>query len=176
MLARNNVRRGASLIEQRFLVNAVVASHCANCSVYSMDDAAYDEGNTSVNAGLDDIRARLTARYRPDLPPGALLSPIDAVNLVSLAARGPSDERPDPTEQDLADALLLVTAAREELIRHIELVELTLTEALRAQPGWTWDRIGSLRGYPQASARQATSSRYQKLRRRFPTFSPRQPR
>jgi hypothetical protein len=129
-----------------------------------MEDVLYDEGNTSAGDALDDVRGRLTARFHPDRPRGELLSPVDAVNLVSLVARLPSDERPALTDQDLADALLLVGAAREDVIRRVELVELTLTEALRAQPGWTWERIGALRGYPPASARQATSSRYQKLR------------
>jgi hypothetical protein len=130
-----------------------------------MDEPLQDEG-ARRSAVLVAILDRLTSRYAPGAPQ---LLPVEALTLVYRAQLAPTQDRPAPTEQDLADALLLVTTACEDLIRRANMAELAITEGLRGH-GWTWDQIGTHLGRPPGTARQNASSRYKRLREWFPWF------
>lgn len=115
---------------------------------------------------------RLNSRYNTLTT--RMLEP-EAVSAVALALRFPdSGIRPEVTEQDLADALLLVEDARESLNLRIDGDELQLLHQLRAA-GWTWERIGTHLGYPPDSARQVSSGRYRRLKKRLPSALPSMP-
>lgn len=131
-----------------------------------MDEPLDDEGTTG-SAALDEALDRLTSRFAPGT---ARLLPVDALTLVYRAQLGQSPAGDTPTQQDLADALLLVTTARDDLVRRVDLAELTITDALRGH--WTWEQIGIHLGRPTETARQNASSRFQRLLPRFPGFRP----
>lgn len=139
--------------------------------VYSMDESADDE-STATSAGLNEALDRLTHRYAPDT---TRLPPVDALTQVYQAQMTPVPHRPTPTEQDLADALLLVTKARDDLVRSVDLAELTVIDALRSRWGWTLERIGIHLGRPAQTARQNANNRYQRLRGAFPRFQSAEP-
>lgn len=128
-----------------------------------MDEPLQDEGTTSSTA-LDEILDRLTSRYSSG---GARLLPVEALNMV-YRAQVSGRALPD---QDLADALLVVSLARDDLVRRVDMAELVITAALRGH-GWTWDQIGTHLGRPPETARQNASSRYKRLLDWFPWFRP----
>lgn len=134
-----------------------------------MVEALEDEATTG-SADLDRILSRLNSRYAPG---ATALLPVDALTQVYRALVAPTRDGQAPSEQDLADALLLVTTARADLVRRVDLAELRITDALRVL-GWTWDQIGTHRGRPPETARQNASSRYKRLLGWFPWFRPTQ--
>jgi hypothetical protein len=128
-----------------------------------MDEPLQDEG-TARSEDLNWVLDRLTSRYSAG---GARLSPVEALNMVYRAQMN-GGVLP---EQDLADALLVVSPARDDLVRRVDMAELAITDALRGH-GWTWDQIGTHLGRPPETARQNASSRYKRLLGLFPWFRP----
>ncbi len=95
------------------------------------------------------------------------MAPVDAVRAVQSAAvageRNRLLGRPDPSDEDLLDALLLVRGARDD----VDYSELHLIGAARAA-GVSWQRIGTALGYAEPAGRQGAVARYRRLRERWP--------
>ncbi|RPK32419.1 hypothetical protein EES39_38695 [Streptomyces sp. ADI92-24] len=94
-------------------------------------------------------------------------SPLECVGYVVEALQhdqGPRWMEKPATDQDLDDALMLLTRAREELDRQ----ELELIDHARLR-GRTWNQVGQSTGYGD---RRATEQRYRRLRERTPGYVP----
>lgn len=73
------------------------------------------------------------------------------------------------TDQDVANAAILLDEAREDVLRNLDYTELLILDGLTAR-GWTNKQIGEHLGYnPQNAAAQA-ANRIKRLHRKFPSF------
>lgn len=128
------------------------------------------DGLTAADIEPDDenaIQHRLHDRYgERGGRVGSFGDTVDAVDinlyLSEWLAENPDTStrppNPDPTGDDLLDALGLLDAYRRE----IDWEERHLIAAARRR-GIAWDRIGVMLGYKPGSARQSAWARYQKL-------------
>lgn len=120
---------------------------------------------------LGEAERRIDARFRPDWNK-LKFDAVEAVDAVTLAVEFPNSQYPEVRVDDLADALLLLDKAREDLVRRADANELKVLDTLRAA-GWTWRQIGEHLQYRPDVAAQRACDRYRRVRALFPGYQPR---
>jgi hypothetical protein len=119
---------------------------------------------------LRQAEQRIDTRFRQDWERTSYRA-AEAVDAVTLADQWRDGHRPEAREEDLADALLLLDEARQDLISHADYNELQVLDALRGR-GWTWQRIGEHLQYPADVAERRARARYDRVRKLFPGYKP----
>lgn len=119
-------------------------------------------------ARMRAARERLS-RFKPHHYTDLLIFPDQAVTAVTDGMESRYLTSEPSTDEDIADAALLLDEAREQTMSRLDHQELTILDGLQVL-GWTNQKIGEHLGYDKRTAAAQVGGRIKRLRKRLPSF------